>query len=117
MQRAEVRDDRRQQLRAIGRASDVSRPVLGLAAQGRQLLNDIRDRFARAETAERERPSLARERARDAEPDAARAAGDQRNLLQWSTLSASKKRVVGLAFGHPLDHQRRLTQMVIAPHA
>jgi hypothetical protein len=79
MQRAEMRDDRRQQLCTIGRASDVGCPVLGPPTQGRQLLDDIRDRFARAETAERERPSLARERACDAEADAARAAGDQRN--------------------------------------
>ena len=41
MQRAEMRDDRTQQLRPVAWAADVGRPVLGLGAERRQLREHV----------------------------------------------------------------------------
>ena len=60
---AEMRDDRRQQLRPVVRASDVGGPVLGPAAERRQLLHDVRD-LLRASEDRTGRASSRRARAR-----------------------------------------------------
>ena len=77
VQRAEVRDDRREQMRAVVRAADVGRPVLGAAAERLRALSRRRRPLHATADRKGERPALARERARDAEADAARAAGHQ----------------------------------------
>ena len=60
---------------------------------------------------------------RDAQPDAARASGYQRNLAliqhlqSLSPVSAALKEGVVTSLGQPRHQQHRLQQMIVAPHA
>ena len=60
----------------IGRSSDVSHAIQHFDALTSQFLQDGPDRFLRTPAAQGEPPAIARQRAGDAETDAARPTGD-----------------------------------------
>ena len=80
VQRSEMRDDRREQLRPVVRRCRCRPASTRRRRPARRARSThVRNLFARAQAAQRERPPVARERACDAQPDAARAAGHERD--------------------------------------
>ena len=122
------RVDARRSVRA--RASTQPRAIVAARDVGREVV-DARRRVARSSSStpatsasartphEREVPAVARERARDAEADAARAAGDERAFRASCGSGGPREEAsrYGRALGEPLDVERRFARVVVAPLA
>ena len=71
-----ARANRTEKSRVLLSHADIGRAIEHVGAEFSQRRENITDRFLRPETADREVPALGGQRARNAEADAPRAAGD-----------------------------------------